>query len=94
MALVNEKPELAEKLHANLPFLKVEVLWAVRNEMARSIEDVLARRVRALFLDARASIEMAPEVAKIIADELNYDKKWIANQIEEYTALAKSYLLA
>ena len=93
MDLVNKKPELGNKLHPNLPFLKVEVLWAVRNEMARSVEDVLARRVRALFLDARASIEMADEVAKIMAEELKYDKQWVDNQIKEYAELAKTYLL-
>jgi glycerol-3-phosphate dehydrogenase len=93
MELINEKPELGEQLHKNLPFLKVEVLWAVRNEMARTVEDVLARRVRALFLDARASIEMAPETAEIMANELKYDKQWIDKQVEEYTKLAKSYLL-
>lgn len=93
LELTSKKPELSEKLHDNLPFLKVEVLWAVRNEMARSVEDVLARRVRALFLDARASIDMAPEVAKIMAAELKNDKQWIDDQIETYTELAKSYLL-
>ena len=93
LKLINQNPELSKKLHANLPFLKGEVLWAVRHEMARNIDDVLARRVRALFLDARASITMANEVAVIIADELGYDKKWIKKQVKEYTALAKSYLL-
>lgn len=93
MTLISENPELAEKLHDDLPFLKAEVLWAARHEMARTIEDVLARRVRALFLDARASIAMAPEVARIIANELNYNEQWINKQVEEYTELAKSYLL-
>ena len=93
MDLVNKNPKLGDKLHSDLPFLKVEVLWAVRNEMARSVEDVLARRVRALFLDARASIEMADEVAKIMAEELKYDKQWVDNQIKEYVELAKTYLL-
>ena len=93
LKLISQNPELSEKLHDNLPFLKGEVLWAVRHEMARNVDDVLARRVRALFLDARASIAMAKEVAVIIAKELGYNKKWIKNQVKEYTALAKSYLL-
>jgi len=93
MTLINENPELGEKLHDDLPFCKAEVLWAVRHEMARTVEDVLARRVRALFLDARASIAMAPEVAKIMAKELKLNKQWIDKQVEEYTELAKSYLL-
>ena len=93
LKLINENPELGEQLHPNLPYVKAEVLWAVRHEMARNVEDVLARRVRALFLDARASIAMVNDVAKIVAEELGYDKKWIKNQIEIYTKLAKSYLL-
>jgi glycerol-3-phosphate dehydrogenase len=91
--LVNKNPELAERLHPRLPYTKVEVVWAARNEMARNLDDVLARRVRALFLDARASIEMAPEVARLVAAELGYDDKWVKNQIEEYTSLAKEYIL-
>ena len=93
LKLINQNPELGEKLHKNLPFLKGEVLWAVRHEMARTVEDVLARRVRALFLDARASIDMAKDVAEIIATELGYDKKWINDQVSTYTTLANSYLL-
>lgn len=93
LKLINENPELAEQLHPNLPFVKGEVLWAVRHEMARNVEDVLARRVRALFLDARASIAMVNDVAIIVAKELGYDKEWIENQVKIYTKLAKSYLL-
>ena len=73
--------------------MKVEVVWAARHEMARTVEDVLARRVRVLFLDARKSIEMAPQVAKILAKELHKDKDWINKQIEDYTTLAKGYIL-
>jgi len=93
LKLVKDNEELGEKLHDRLPFLKSEVLWAVRHEMARTVEDVLARRVRALFLDARASIDMANDVAVIIAKELGFDDHWIKDQVKEYSALAKSYLL-
>jgi len=93
LKLVKDNEELGEKLHDRLPFLKSEVLWAVRHEMARTVEDVLARRVRALFLDARASIDMANDVAVIIANELGYDDNWIKEQVKEYSTLAKSYLL-
>jgi glycerol-3-phosphate dehydrogenase len=93
LALMNKNPELSRRLHDDLPFLRGEVLWAVRHEMARNVEDVLARRVRALFLDARASIAMASEVAKIVATELNYNEEWIENQVKEYTKLARTYLL-
>ena len=93
LKLIGQDPKLSKKLHDNLPFLRGEVLWAVRHEMARNVDDVLARRVRALFLDARASIAMANDVAVIVAKELGYNKKWIKNQVLEYSALAKSYLL-
>ena len=65
--LQKEKPEYAEKLHHNFDFTVAEIIWAVRHEMAMTVEDVLARRVRALYLDARASIEIAPKIAQIIA---------------------------
>lgn len=58
--LIKEAPELGEKLHPRLEFLKAEMHWAVKNEMARTVEDVLARRVRILFLDAKAAQEIAP----------------------------------
>ena len=61
--------------------------------MASTVEDVMARRVRALFLDARASIEMAPVVAHLIAVELKHDKKWEEKQVLEYTKLANGYIL-
>ncbi len=91
--MVHDNPDLGKKLHKNLPFIKAEVVWSIRNEMARNVEDVLARRVRALFLDARASIEMAPEIAEIIAKELGYDQKWIEKQVAEFIKLARGYLL-
>ena len=89
---MEEAPELGERLHADLPYTRAEVVWAVRNEMARSVEDVLARRMRALLLNARASVEMAPEVAGIMADELHYDRKWRQNQVAAYTRMANEYL--
>lgn len=82
----------ANPLHPHLPYVEAEVIWAVRNEMARNVEDVLARRLRALFLDARAAIAMAPKVAAIIAAELNYNQDWQQSQVAAFTALAKGYL--
>lgn len=72
---------------------ETQVLWAVDNEMARTVEDVLARRTRALLLDARESIRIAPQVAAIMARALKKDAAWVENEIETYTALAKQYLL-
>ncbi|RLD23728.1 MAG: FAD-dependent oxidoreductase [Bacteroidetes bacterium] len=91
--LISAKPEYNELLDSRLPYKKVEVIWGVREEMARTVEDILARRTRALFLDAEASIAMAPIVARLMAEELNQDESWINNQIEDYTLLANEYLL-
>lgn len=90
--LVAENIALGQPLHPHLPYIAAEVLWAVRNEMARNVEDVLARRLRALFLDAKAAIEMAPQVAALIAKELGYDQAWQELQIAGFTALATFYL--
>ena len=79
-------------IHPRLPYTVAEVIWAVRNEMARTVEDILARRTRALLLDAAASIEAAPEVARVMATELHRDEHWIAGQIATYTELARGYL--
>lgn len=91
--LIKDDASLGEQIHPNLKYLNVEVLWAARHEMARTVEDVLARRVRVLFLDAKASIEMAPKVAEILAKELHKDKHWVNQQVNDYTALAGGYFL-
>jgi glycerol-3-phosphate dehydrogenase len=91
--LIEKEKSLGEKIHADLNYLNVEVLWAARHEMARTVEDVLARRVRVLFLDAKRSIEMAPKVAEILAKELSKDQQWIDKQIQDYTTLAKGYII-
>ncbi|NDY72249.1 FAD-dependent oxidoreductase [Desulfobacter hydrogenophilus] len=91
--IVNADPVMGEKLHEKLPYIKAEVIWAVREEMARTVEDFLARRSRALLLDARASMDAAPEVARIMAEELGYDRKWQTDQEDAYVGLAKEYLL-
>ena len=91
--IVSANPELDERLDERLPYKKVEVIWGAREEMARTVEDILARRTRALLLDAAASIEMAPTVAWLMAEELGYDEEWEKKQIEEYTELAEGYLL-
>ncbi len=82
----------AEKIHPLLNLTFAEVRWHAREEMARTVEDVLARRSRCLLLNARASIEAAPAVARILAEELNKDEDWILAQIEAYTALASGYV--
>lgn len=84
---------LSEKLHPALPYTKAELVWSVRNEMARTVEDFLARRVRALFLNAEASIQMAGSVAKIMAEELNKDTAWAEQQLNSFSVLAGLYSL-
>jgi glycerol-3-phosphate dehydrogenase len=94
MALIKEDRHLGEPLHSELPYRAVEVVWAARNEMARTLDDVLSRRTRALLLDARASIEIAPNVAQLMARELGKKSQWEKLQVEEYTELAKRYILS
>jgi glycerol-3-phosphate dehydrogenase len=86
-------PALASRLHPDLPYIRAQVIWAVREEMARRVEDVLARRTRALFLNARAAMQMAKPVAELMASELGYDASWIASQVKEFCELAKQYMV-
>jgi glycerol-3-phosphate dehydrogenase len=88
-----EKPEFAAKLHAALPYIAAEVVWSVRNEMSRTLDDALARRTRALLLDARATVEIAPKVANLMAAELGHDARWVRAQVESFTTLGKQYIL-
>ena len=81
-------------LHPRLPYVAGEVVWAARFESARTIEDVLARRTRALFLDARASIEAAPLVADLLAAELGKDAAWRETGLREFRELASGYVLS
>ena len=83
---------LSEKIHKNYPFTKAEVLYSIKYEMATSIEDILARRNRLLFLDAKASIESASEVASIFEKYLKKDRNWIINQINSFENFATKYL--
>ena len=91
--MIENDPALGEKLHERLEFTVAEVVWACKKEMAITLDDVLARRVRALYLDARAAEEMAPKVAQIMASELNKDTDWMNQQVEEFTEIAKGYYL-
>ncbi|MCA8829019.1 glycerol-3-phosphate dehydrogenase/oxidase [Hymenobacter pini] len=90
--LLQEHPELSEPLDPALEFTKAEVVWAVRYELARTVEDVLARRVRLLFLDARAAQRAAPTVAALLAQELGFGADWQQRQIAEFEQVARHYL--
>jgi glycerol-3-phosphate dehydrogenase len=91
-SLINEKPELGLPISPRLPYTSAEVIWICRNEMPQTIEDVLARRTRALFLDARTSAEMASRVAQLMADEFGYNQEWQNQQLESYNQLFKNYI--
>lgn len=91
--LIKLDPDLDDWLSESLKIKKAQVVFACRSEMARNVEDVLARRTRALFLDAEESIRIAPTVAEIMALELNKNKTWQEKQIETFTTLAKRYLI-
>jgi glycerol-3-phosphate dehydrogenase len=90
-ALAATSPSLAAQLHPALPYIAAEVVWAAREEMARTVEDVLARRTRALFLNAAAATAMAEPVARLLADELGYDDAWAAAQVAGFIQLAQQY---
>ena len=93
-SIARDDPGLEQRLHPQLPFRQSEVIWAARHEMAISIEDVLARRTRSLFLDARASLEAAPVTARLLARELRKDAHWEQEQLVKYRAVAESYVWA
>lgn len=91
--LMEAEPSLAELLHLALPFVRAEVVWAVRHEMARTVEDVLARRTRALFLNARAALEMAPAVVDLMAPELDWNENTRQQQLAAFREIARNYIL-
>ncbi len=92
-ALGDANPDLAATIHPKLPYLRAEIVYAVREEMSRTLEDALARRTRALLLDARSALEAAPEVAKLMAQELGRDESWVTTQLEAFTERARGSLL-
>jgi glycerol-3-phosphate dehydrogenase len=94
LALYDENPDWKNPVHAKEDYTKGEVIWSIRNEMARTVEDILARRTRVLFLNARLAIEMAPEVARLMAAELKKDAAWEAEQVEAFYQTAKNYVLS
>jgi glycerol-3-phosphate dehydrogenase len=94
LALYDENPDWKNPVHAKDDYTKGEVIWSVRNEMARTVEDILARRTRVLFLNARLAIEMAPEVARLMASELKEDAKWEREQVDAFYQTAKNYVLS
>jgi glycerol-3-phosphate dehydrogenase len=91
--LMRARPELAAPLHDALPINGAEIVWSIREEMARTIEDVLGRRTRALFLNSKAALAMAPAVARLLAAELGHDEAWQEAQLAKFYSIAESYLV-
>ena len=92
--LMDAHPHLAEPLHPALPYVKAQVVWAARSELARTVEDVLARRTRALFLNARAAIQMAPAVADLLAPELDWEESRKTQEVAVFRAVAANYIVS
>jgi len=92
--LMRLEPALAAKLDDELPYTAAEVVWAARHEMARTVDDALARRTRALFLNSKAALRMAPEAARLLAAELGRDAAWERDQLAEFGRIAAGYVLS
>jgi glycerol-3-phosphate dehydrogenase len=86
------RPEWNRPVHARLPYTEAELRWICRHEKPFKLEDMLARRTRALFLDAAASREMSAAVAGIMAEELGFDEVWKTQEVEEYRKLVENYI--
>lgn len=93
-AVIEENQDFSKPLHENFKTRAGEVVWAVRHEMARRVEDFLARRTRLLLKDAKASNDIAPKVAALMAKELGHDDQWQYEEIRSYHSLTKKYLPA
>ncbi len=89
--MIGENPRLGVPIDPRLPYTRAEIIWICRNEMPYSIEDILARRTRALFLNAEASADIATEIAGIMAEQFGYDMSWQNAQVESYHKLVKNY---
>jgi len=91
-AIISGNPESGYKIDPRLPYTRAEIMWICRNEMPLNLDDVLARRTRSLFLNARASADIAPEVAHLMAAEFGFSQEWEISQTASYNQLMKNYL--
>ena len=89
--LANTEPGGSDLVHPALDLTEAEVRWACRKEMARRVDDVLARRSRSLLFDAAAALQAAPRVAEIMAEELGRDAAWQRREIAAFTEVAKRH---
>ena len=93
LQMIKENPALGERLSEKYGYTIAEVLWAVREEMALTVEDVLARRVRLLFVDAREAQKAARRVAEVMAEEMGKDASWIEQQVEAFVKVSNNYIV-
>ena len=91
--LMNERPDLKEKIHTAFEYTNAMIVWAIRHEMAVTLEDVLARRTRSLFLDAGAALEAAPAVAVLMALEMKKNEEWVKQQLKDFETIAQQYII-
>ncbi|HOX04430.1 MAG TPA: FAD-dependent oxidoreductase [Candidatus Paceibacterota bacterium] len=91
--LIRTQPDWARPLHESLPICGAQIVWAARHEMARTLDDVLARRTRALYLNAKAAIAMAPAVSALMAAELKRDEAWRNRQLAEFEEIAAGFVV-
>ena len=90
--IIEKNPFLGIPISNRLPYCQAELMWIIKNEMPRTVEDILARRTRALNLDVQASVELAPMVASLLARELLFDENWEKSQIKKFTDVAHIYM--
>jgi glycerol-3-phosphate dehydrogenase len=88
----NLKLDQDELLHADYNYTRSDVVYAIREEMACTLEDILARRIRVLFLDAKVAQAVAPSVCKIMQKELNQTDEWYNQQLHAFMELVLRYL--
>ena len=91
--LIGNDAHLGQRLHSDLPYTKAEIVWAAREELARTVEDAIARRIRALFLNAKAALAMAPAVAELMAGELGWSNSRTTEQVEAFQSTARRYVV-
>lgn len=91
-ALAVKDPSLKEKIHERLPYTKAAIVWAVQEEMCMTVDDALARRTRAILLDAKAAVEASPLVARLMATLLHKDESWINDQVTAFKKIAVHYI--
>lgn len=92
-SIMKEDKSYSDLMHKDLPYQMGEVVFAVRYEMARRLEDVLSRRTRSLLLSTKASLEIAHRVASLMAKELGMPKEWVDTEVKTFSLLAKNYTL-